>query len=338
MRFVKGLALCTALWMAVLGIEHTAQAAAVNVMLTPMDGQLMMNIRVKRSMWQRSYYRGGRFTVRVWIRTPSGWQQRRVFPMMRRKFARTMPIARFCNAGEYGKKRIAVQVGYLRDGLWFNRFTRRPQQAFIALQQDITTLRCGAMPMDFPPGSPPAGANTSDDNMPGPGGTPMQPPPPTGQEPPPPTGQEPPPPGQDPPVVAAPPRPSVVSESQARSFAMSLKNQSFDDARMRMLGSWLAGLRARNEVLSSRSIRRFIRTFSFDKTKIDAARNLSRYALRPMRAAQVGAIVRVFSFDSSKLQVAAFFCQGLADPGNTYIIANEFSFSGSKARIMKICR
>ncbi|MCK6509265.1 DUF4476 domain-containing protein [Myxococcota bacterium] len=333
MRLFKGLVLCGALWMAMLGVEHSAQAQAINVVLTPMDGQVMMNIRVKRRVWRRMSMRGGRFMVRVWIRTPTGWQQRRIFPMMRRKFARSIPLARFCNPGEYGKKRLAVQVGGIRDGLWFNRFTRTPQQAFIALQQDITTLRCGSMPIDFPPGSPPAGANTSDDDMPAPSGSPV--PPPSGQEPPP-SGQELPPPVV---VVQPPPVPqiSVVPESQARSFAAALSNQSFDDARMRMLGSWLAGLRSRNEVLTWRSIRRFIRVFSFDKSKIDAARNLSRYALRPMRAAQVGAIVRVFSFDSSKLQVVGYFCQGLVDRGNTYIIANEFSFQGSKDRVMQIC-
>ncbi|MCB9639468.1 MAG: DUF4476 domain-containing protein [Myxococcales bacterium] len=339
MRLAKGLLMGSLLWAATLGTGATAQAAAVNVLLTPMDGQVVMNIRVRRSLWQRMRSRGGRFMVRVWLRGQNGWQQRRLFQMTRRKFVRNIPMSRFCSGTEYGRKRFAVQVGHIRDGLWFNRFTRSPQTNFIALHQDVTTLRCGRMPQDLPPGSPPAGANTSADMG--------QPPPPTQPPPtqpppsfPPPTHSDtandptPPPPAQPP----APPQQIVVPESTSRGFASALKRQSSDSTRLRMLGNWLSGLRSRNELVSGRAVRRFIRVFSFDSNKINAARLLSRYVARPLRAAQVGAILSAFSFDSSKSKVVGYFCRGLADPGNTYIIAREFSFSGGKSYVMRTCR
>jgi hypothetical protein len=103
-----------------------------------------------------------------------------------------------------------------------------------------------------------------------------------------------------------------------------------------MLQQWLRNLGQLK--LIPYQVHRLSAVFSHDSDRLKAVRLMSRHVLRPLQVRQVINIVKTFSFSSNKTKAALYYCRGVADPTNLHLLANQFTFTAEKTRIMRGCR
>jgi hypothetical protein len=243
-------------------------------------------------------------------------------PLAGRKLTQLFPLSRFCAPSEDGRKRIAAQLGLQWQGYWRNRYTQQFQRDFSALQQEYMLIRCmGVLPNDPPPGTHVGGTNEEPVDLPtwdAPGA-----PAPVGP----------------PPVIHRPaPAMLVVPEERARRFRDRLLAERIESRRIQLLGGWLQRRREQNMFLSARSIRRFVKTFSFETNKLNATRVLSRRIATPYYAREIASILQLFQFEMNRQSAALFFCRGIADPQNFREITSLFNSRMNRRALRARCR
>jgi hypothetical protein len=316
----------------------TASAAPVELDIVPSRRDIFFKVRVSRRRFRVAMAKGWKLVVQVYSREANGWTLRRRRPMRRRRWVRDFRRRRLCR-GHFGKKRVALQLGVRYRGFWWNRRTRNWQRTFVVYKQNVSTVQCRPLAADMPPGSltgrtvgsVPKGFPTTpppSNNPPAQPAQPAQPAhPPHGGHP----GGHP---GHHPP---AQPQFLPVPRRTAYAFVAVLKSQSFDSNRLKVLRSWVR--RLGNLRLRAAHIRRMLKTFSFDSSRVKAAFICARYGLKPFRASHIGSILRTFSFDSNRVKAARALCRGgIADPLNIASITKAFSFSSGRAKARRYCR
>lgn len=319
--------------------QADAQVRPTRITINVTNNDIFLLVKIPRRRYSRIVARNWHPTVRLWVRQTTGWSQVGIKAMQTRQYSRALSRNRICRHA-HGKVKMVLQLGIRTGQVWWNRFTRTWQRDFISLQQQVAYIPCTEVPDDWPPGSP-AQPSSATEPPPTEDLPPAQPPTPTpppvhadpGQQPadpPQPSGQPP----AEPPQ--APPPPPVVDDSTFQTFHQSLKDNSFDNNRYTMLRNWLSRL---NQLkLKPTQIHSLLATFSFDNTRLKASRLAAAHVLRPLRVADVIEIIRGFSFGSHKLKAAFYYCQGLQDGLNINQLANQFTFSGERTKIMQGCR
>ncbi|MEM1010045.1 MAG: DUF4476 domain-containing protein, partial [Myxococcota bacterium] len=229
----------------------------------------------------------------------------------------------------FGERRVALQVGLRWRGWWRNRVQHRFQRNFISFAQSMGVVSCGAFPNTMPPGSfdGQAPEMTPFGGWKIPGDTPQ------------PTAPHAHPSHHDHPPTSPPPSSSVqmIPDVQARAFAASMNQLSYDSKKLVSLNNWLLRAERMRMKLRFRSVRRFVKQFGFDTNKMKAAHMLARHIVRPLKAAQVATLVRLVSFSTNKVKIAKLYCRPLADPLNIQILTKEFRYNDARVRIDRYC-